>query len=152
MQVRFLAEGLDGLAAALDSAMDGAAPRNLDPTTGTPVSAPLIGTDLDAGAGVPDILTELTSALRDELTAPAVAGKTTATTLKGELDNAVERAVDGTEGLAGIAATESTSTSRAAAPPGPARRARHPPPTAAPPRRASPTAPPAGARSRSAPR
>ena len=67
MQVKFLAEGLDGLAAALESAMDGAAPRNLDPETLTPISAPLIGTDLDAGAGVPDILTDLTSSLRDEL-------------------------------------------------------------------------------------
>ena len=32
MQVQFLAEGLDGLAAALGSAMDGDAPRNLGPT------------------------------------------------------------------------------------------------------------------------
>lgn len=104
MEVRFLAEGLDGLAAALGSAMDGAAPRNLDPTTGTPVSAPLIGTDLDAGAGVPDILTDLTSALRDELSLPAVADATTSTDLSDALDDAVANAVSGTDGLKDLTA------------------------------------------------
>ncbi|MDO9455448.1 calcium-binding protein [Nocardioides sp.] len=110
MQVRFLAEGLDGLADALGSATDGAAPRNLDPATGTPVSAPLIGTDLDAGAGVPDILTALTSSLRTELTQPAVTGVTKATDLKAVLDDAVDRAVDGTEGLEDIAPSDVTVT------------------------------------------
>ena len=103
MQVKFLAEGLDGLAAALESAMDGAAPRNLDPETLTPISAPLIGTDLDAGAGVPDILTDLTSSLRDELVKSAVTGAADAAALSDVLDNAVANAVDGTDGLEGIA-------------------------------------------------
>lgn len=108
MQVRFLAEGLDGLASALGSAMDGAAPRNLDPATGTPVSAPLIGTDLDAGAGVPDILTDLTSALRDQLSAPAITGLTSAADLAAALDDAVASAVTATTGLEDLAANKVT--------------------------------------------
>ena len=47
------------------SASDGAAPRNTG--GGAPISAPLIGTDLDAGAEVPETLRTLTSALRDRL-------------------------------------------------------------------------------------
>ncbi|SDD29799.1 calcium-binding protein [Nocardioides lianchengensis] len=106
MQVGFLAEGLDGLAAAIGSAQDGAAPRNLDPQTRVPVSAPLIGTDLDAGAGVPDTLTSLTSALRTELAAPAVAEAADAAALKGALDDAVSAAVGSTEGIAPVAARD----------------------------------------------
>ena len=107
MQVKFLAEGLDGLATALDSAMDGAAPRNLGPD-GAPVSAPLIGTDLDAGAGVADILTELTSALRDELADAAVADADDAADLQAALDDAVKRAVNDTDGLDDIDASDVT--------------------------------------------
>lgn len=84
MQVKFLAEGLDGLAAALAVGLDGASPKVTGPD-GAPVSAPLIGTDLDAGAEVADTLTALTSALRDELSKPAVTETATAVTLEEAL-------------------------------------------------------------------
>lgn len=103
MQVGFLAEGLDGLAAAIGLAQDGAAPRNLDPQTRIPVSAPLIGTDLDAGAGVPDTLTSLTSALRTELADPSVADAADADALAGALDDAVSAAVGATDGISPVA-------------------------------------------------
>ncbi len=102
MQVQFLAEGLDGLSTALGSAMDGAAPRNLDPTTGFPVSAPLIGTDLDAGAGVAGILTDLTSSLRDELLTAPVQNAPKAADLSSQLRTAVTAAVAGVDELEGI--------------------------------------------------
>ncbi|MGK2876297.1 MAG: hypothetical protein ACSLEW_11765 [Nocardioides sp.] len=105
MQVKFLAEGLDGLAAAIESAQDGAAPRNLDPNTLAPVSAPLIGTDLDAGAGVPDILTRLTSALRVELAKAPVAQATDAATLSDAVEAAFLVAVNATDGLADVQAS-----------------------------------------------
>ena len=110
MQVQFLAEGLDGLSAALGSAMDGDAPRNLGPNGDAPVSAPLIGTDLDAGAGVPDLLTDLTSSLRDQLETPAVSGAADAEALSGALDNAVAAAVNGTTGLETVAPSDVTVT------------------------------------------
>ena len=66
MEVKYIAEGLDGLATALGNALDGGAVRNAD-ADGSPVAAPLIGTDLDAGADVAGTLTGLTSSLRDEL-------------------------------------------------------------------------------------
>jgi hypothetical protein len=100
LQVQFLAEGLDGLAAAVDSAMDGSAPRNLGPG-GAPISAPLIGTDLDAGAGVADTLTGLTSELRDQLALIDVDEETTATELSDDLTSATEDALAGADGLAG---------------------------------------------------
>ena len=106
MQVKYVAEGLDGLAAALESAMDGAAPRNIGPD-GTPVSAPLIGTDLDAGAGVPAILTGLTSKLRTEL-AKVDAG--TAAVLEQQLEAAVKRGVDSASGLEDVALGDVTAT------------------------------------------
>ncbi|RYC14574.1 hypothetical protein [Nocardioides zhouii] len=106
MQVRFLAEGLDGLAAALGSAMDGAAPRNLDPETLTPISAPLIGTNLDAGAGVPDTLTTLTSSLRDEFGDLAIDEQTTGAALKEALEVAVATAITDTDGLADVDAPD----------------------------------------------
>ena len=102
MQVRFLAEGLDGLSTALGSAMDGAAPRNLDPQTLTPISAPLIGTNLDAGAGIPDTLTDLTSSLRDQLEKAPITGAADSTALAAALDDAVSLAIDGTDGLAAV--------------------------------------------------
>ncbi|MFC5010397.1 beta strand repeat-containing protein [Nocardioides plantarum] len=95
LQVQYLAEGLDGLSVALASAMDGAAPRNLD-AEGAPVSAPLIGTDLDAGAGVPAILTTLTSSLRDQL---AGVTATTDAALKTQLVTAVKAGIGATPGL-----------------------------------------------------
>ena len=110
MQVKFLAEGLDGLASALNEGMDGAAPRNLQANGGVPYSAPLIGTDLDAGAGVSDTLTDLTSALRDTLSEAAVTGAKDAAELRGVLDNAVAAAVNATPGLRGIAAADVTVT------------------------------------------
>ena len=110
MQVQFLAEGLDGLSAALGSAMDGDAPRNLGPDGDAPISAPLIGTDLDAGAGVPDLLTDLTSSLRDQLETPAVSGAADAQALSGALDDAVATAVNGTAGLETVAAGDVTVT------------------------------------------
>ncbi len=66
MQVKFLAEGLDGYASALDAALDGASARNVH-QNGLPVAAPLIGSHLDAGAKVGDRLTDVTSQLRDTL-------------------------------------------------------------------------------------
>ena len=106
MQVKYVAEGLDGLAAALESAMDGAAPRNIGPG-GTPVSAPLIGTDLDAGAGVPAILTGLTSKLRTEL---AKVDADTAVVLEEQLEAAVKRGVDSASGLEDVALGDVTAT------------------------------------------
>lgn len=103
MQVGFLAEALDGLAAAIDLAQDGAAPRNLDPQTRIPVSAPLIGTDLDAGAGVPDKLTSLTSAMRTELADPTVAEAADADELADALDDAVSAAVGTIDGISPVA-------------------------------------------------
>ena len=130
MQVQFLAEGLDGLSAALGSAMDGDAPRNLGPDGDAPVSAPLIGSDLDAGAGVPDLLTDLTSNLRDQLEASAVSDAVDADELSDALDDAVAEAVDGTEGLAGSRRVTSQSPSPAADRAAPAPRARPPRPPA----------------------
>ena len=106
MQVRFLAEGLDGLSTALGSAMDGAAVRNLDPASGAPISAPLIGTDLDAGAGVPDTLTALTSQLRTELRKSPVSGATTAADLTAALDDAVAAAINRTTGVRDVTAAD----------------------------------------------
>src|SRR6185503_5991653 len=106
MQVKYVAEGLDGLAAALESAMDGAAPRNIGPG-GTPVSAPLIGTDLDAGAGVPAILTGLTPRLRTEL---AKVDADTAVALEQQLQSAAKRAVDSAAGLEDVALGDVTAT------------------------------------------
>ncbi len=109
MQVKYLAEGLDGLASALGQATDGAAPRNIGPG-GAPISAPLIGTDLDAGAGVSDILTSLTSQLRTQLDQTDVAHAADAAELIEGLESAMDDAVDATDGLdpaTGITATVS---------------------------------------------
>ncbi|GAA2114818.1 hypothetical protein GCM10009843_03560 [Nocardioides bigeumensis] len=95
MEVRYIAEGLDGLATALGNALDGGAVRNAD-ADGSPVAAPLIGTDLDASADVAGTLTGLTSALRDQLE-----GLTAVTpdTLVAELQTAVDAAVAGADGV-----------------------------------------------------
>jgi len=85
MQVKYLAEGLDGLATALGSSLDGAAVRN-HPGTDAPVSAPLIGTDLSAGSDVTGTLTTLTSRLRDSLGAVTAAKP-------ADLETAVQKAV-----------------------------------------------------------
>ncbi|GAA4668492.1 calcium-binding protein [Nocardioides nanhaiensis] len=108
MQVRFLAEGLDGLAAAIGSAQDGAAVRNLDPVERTPISAPLIGTDLDAGAEVPETLTTLTSELRTSLRAiPATV--TEGDKLDEALQGAVVTAVNKTDELVDVAVADVTA-------------------------------------------
>lgn len=108
MQVRFLAEGLDGLAAAIGSAQDGAAVRNLDPVERTPISAPLIGTDLDAGAEVPETLSTLTSNLRTQLRAiaPTV---TEGEKLDDAIQTAVVTAVNQTDALVDVAAADVTA-------------------------------------------
>ena len=93
MNVSYLAEGLDGLGAALGDALDGAAPRNADPDSGAPVAAPLIGTNLDGGAKIRGTLTSLTSRLRDGL---AGVTATNAEDLRTEVKDAVEGALDAT--------------------------------------------------------
>ena len=108
MQVRFLAEGLDGLAAAIGSAQDGAAVRNLDPVERTPISAPLIGTDLDAGAEVPETLTTLTSNLRTSLRA-IPANVTEGDELDDAVEAAVVTAVNQTDALVDVAAGDVTA-------------------------------------------
>ena len=95
MEVKYIAEGLDGLATALGNALDGGAVRNAD-EDGSPVAAPLIGTDLDAGADVAGTLTGLTSSLRDELDGLAA---TTPDDLVTELQDAVDAAVAGADGI-----------------------------------------------------
>ncbi len=104
MQVKYIAEGLDGLATALGNAMDGGAVRNLGPD-GAPVAAPLIGTDLDAGAGVAGTLTGLTSSLRDALEG---LDATTPDTLVTELQDAVDTAVAGADGVGADGAAVAT--------------------------------------------
>ncbi len=99
MEVKYAAEGLDGLATALEQAMDGAAPRNLDEETGAAISAPLIGSNLDAGAEVPKILRDLTSQLRNKFDLPAVTGAETAADLETALETATKGAVNATTGL-----------------------------------------------------
>ena len=99
MEVKYAAEGLDGLATALEQAMDGAAPRNLDEETGAAISAPLIGSNLDAGAEVPKILRGLTTQLRNKLDLPAVTGAETADDLETALETATKNAVNDTVGL-----------------------------------------------------
>ncbi len=101
MQVKFLAEGLDGLADAVGNALDGAAPRNTGPG-GVPVSAPLIGSDLDAGANVRGVLTGLTSALRTQL---AGVTATSATDLADALATRTDAAVRTAPGVSGDGAT-----------------------------------------------
>ncbi|HYH34661.1 MAG TPA: calcium-binding protein [Nocardioides sp.] len=105
MEVKYVAEGLDGLADALESASDGAAPRNTQ--GGPPVSAPLIGTDLGAGAEVPETLRTLTSALRDQLAGLDAADAGELTT---QLRSAVPAAVNSVQGLDTIAASDVTVT------------------------------------------
>ncbi len=102
MEVKYLAEGLDGLAAALGEATDGAAPANLR-EDGSAVSAPLIGSNLDAGADVAEILTGLTRELRTELDLPVTVD--TAEELVDALDDAVAAGVNAAPGLEDIAAT-----------------------------------------------
>ena len=97
MQVKYLAEGLDGLAAALGNALDGAAPRNF--ADGAPVSAPLIGTDLDAGAKVADKLTGLTSKLRDSLDTNAIADAASPAELATAVEDAVGSAVEAADSI-----------------------------------------------------
>ena len=98
MQVKYVAEGLDGLAAALGNALDGAAPRNAG-SGGSPVSAPLIGTDLDAGAGVAEKLTALTSELRTTLASAAVTDANTPVEVKSAVKTAVETAIGSAAGV-----------------------------------------------------
>ena len=105
MEVKYVAEGLDGLAQSLESASDGAAPRNTN--GGAPISAPLIGTDLDAGAEVPDTLRSLTSALRDELEG---VDADNADDLVDQLETAFGDAASGVEGLTDIDGIEVTVT------------------------------------------
>ena len=123
MQVKFLAEGLDGLADAVGNALDGAAPRNTGPG-GVPVSAPLIGSDLDAGANVRGVLTGLTSALRTQL---AGVTATSATDLADALATRTDAAVRTAPGVSGDGATaEVTCAQGKACDPCPRRRRRQP--------------------------
>ena len=110
MEVKYAAEGLDGLATALEQAMDGAAPRNLDDETGAAISAPLIGSNLDAGAGVPKILRDLTSQLRNKLDLPAVTGAETAADLETALETATKGAVNATPGLEDVSSATAEVT------------------------------------------
>ncbi|HET6627194.1 MAG TPA: hypothetical protein VFG63_12470 [Nocardioidaceae bacterium] len=114
MQVKFLAEGLDGLAAAVDSALDGAAPRNTP--DGVPVSAPLIGSDLDAGADVSGVLKDLTSALRDRLGESAVADAATADQLETALEAATDAALDSQDAVTGTGVSAAVTCTDECAP------------------------------------
>ena len=95
MQVKYIAEGLDGLATALGNALDGGGRPQHRPGRLTGL-APLIGTDLDAGADVAGILTGLTCALRDEL---ARVDADNPEDLVTEVQDAVDAAVAGADGI-----------------------------------------------------
>ena len=71
---RFLAEALGGLNLTLDDALDG--DQTVDPDTGAPMSLPLVGTNLDAGADVvADVDTYVGTARTALKTVETVVGK-----------------------------------------------------------------------------
>ncbi|MET0928946.1 MAG: hypothetical protein ABWX74_05480 [Aeromicrobium sp.] len=86
---RFLGEGLSGLNQTLSDALDG--DQTIDDDTGAPLSLPLVGTDLDAGAdvnaGVNTYVSTIRSALKPVETAVAETDPVTTldTQLKGAL-------------------------------------------------------------------
>ncbi|MCH7659018.1 MAG: hypothetical protein IH933_00005, partial [Euryarchaeota archaeon] len=97
MKVQYLAEGLEGLASALAVALDGSAPRTIGPLgNGVPVSAPLIGTNLDAGADVAGALRVLRGELSEKLKAITT---TKAGEMKTKLKAAIDAAVDSTSAV-----------------------------------------------------
>lgn len=85
---RFLTDGLAGLNLTLADALDGDQTLGAD---GTPLSLPLVGTNLDAGADVPADVTKYVSTSRTALTAleTSVKEADTAESLKTALEGAL---------------------------------------------------------------